>query len=164
MTTNSSGQLDASAQERVELWTNAKEVILSDPILGTGYASYQLNAHAAGLRDTHNWYVKVMVETGLVGMALALAMLQQLLSLAYRLFRKGIDPLYRGLGLGLLIMVLASIVLNFFGDRWTFLEVNGIYWVLAGVSTRAIYLAQAVSSPEPIQTDSRNQAKQYLAY
>ena len=159
MTTNSSGQLDASAQERVELWTNAKEVILSDPILGTGYASYQLNAHAAGLRDTHNWYVKVMVETGLVGMALALAMLQQLLSLAYRLFRKGIDPLYRGLGLGLLIMVLASSVLNFFGDRWTFLEVNGIYWVLAGVSTRAIYLAQAVSSPEPIQTDSRNQAR-----
>jgi O-antigen ligase len=164
MTTDSSGQLDASAQGRVELWTNAKAVILSNPILGTGYASYQLNAHAEGLRDTHNWYVKVMIETGLIGMFFALALLQQLLSLAYRLFRHAQDPLYRGLGLGLLLMVSASIILNCFGDRWTFLEINGIFWVLAGASTRAIYLSQVVNSPEPTVEDSRDHVDQYLAY
>jgi hypothetical protein len=164
MTTNSSGQLEASAEDRVELWTNAKAVILSDPILGTGYATYQLNTHTAGLRDTHNWYVKVMVETGLIGMILALALLQQLLSLAYRLFRKGSDPLYRGLGLGLFLMVCASIILNCFGDRWTYLEINGIFWVLAGASTRVIYLAQVVSPPEQTVADSRDQANHYLAY
>jgi O-antigen ligase len=163
MTTDSSGQLDASAQDRVELWTNAKAVILSDPILGTGYASYQLNAHAEGLRDTHNWYVKVMIETGLIGMFFALALLQQLLSLAYRLFRHAQDPLYRSLGLGLLLMLSASIILNCFGDRWTYLEINGIFWVLAGASTRAIYLSQVVNSPEPTVEDSRDHVDQYLA-
>ena len=45
MTENSKGQLKASAQERVDLWQNAEKSILHSPIVGTGYATFQLGEH-----------------------------------------------------------------------------------------------------------------------
>ena len=105
MTKNSNGQLEASAQERVDLWENAKKTFYSEPIFGTGYATFQYGQHIDDLKDTHNWYVKVLVETGIVGGIIALVLLQQMLALAYRLFRRAKDPLYQGLGLGLFLTI-----------------------------------------------------------
>ena len=142
MTQNANGQLEASAQERVGLWEEAKAEFAASPIFGEGYATYQLRDHYGGLRDTHNWYVKVLVETGLIGMVFALLLLQQMLSLAWRLFRRTSDPLYRGLGLGLLLVTIAAVELNLFGDRWTYLEINGVTWVLMGAAARALQLSE----------------------
>ena len=164
MTKNSDGKLEASAQERVDLWTNAKSAILSDPIFGGGYATYQLEGHEDGLRDTHNWYVKVMVETGIIGMLMALTLLLLLLRLSFSVFRKGGDPLYRGLGLGLFLMVCAAIILNCFGDRWTYLEINGVLWVLVAACVRAQHLAQSEPPPEETVANSAMTATHYLAY
>jgi putative inorganic carbon (HCO3(-)) transporter len=122
MTENSNGQLEASAQERVDLWENAERSILSSPIVGSGFATFQFGNHVDNLKDTHNWYVKVLVETGLVGLVMAFFLLQQLLVLSYRLFKRSSDPLYRGLGLGLFLATCSCIVSNCFGDRWTYVE------------------------------------------
>jgi putative inorganic carbon (hco3(-)) transporter len=153
MTENSYGQLESSAQERVNLWENAKTIILSDPIFGMGYATYQMTSHVDGLRDTHNWYVKVMVETGIIGMFFAVALILLMFSSSWRLFRTATDPLYRGLGLGLLLATTSCVVANCFGDRWTYLEVNGLLWVLFGAATRALELRSevqpAAAEPEP---------------
>ena len=138
MTQNSNGKLEISAQERVNLWEAAEESIISSPVLGIGFATYQIGNHVDGLKDTHNWYVKVMVETGIIGMIIVLAMLQQVLAVAYRLFKRAEDPLYRGLGLGLFVAMCSCIVANFFGDRWTYLEITGLLWVLVAISIRAL--------------------------
>ncbi len=151
MTHDANGELEASAQERVNLWEEAKTSIASDPIFGIGFGTYQLTAHEAGLRDTHNWFIKVMVETGAIGMILALLLLQQMLALAYRLFRKADDPLYRGLGLGLFVAVCSCIVSNCFGDRWTYLEINGLLWVLIGAAVRASHLMKEESKTELLE-------------
>jgi putative inorganic carbon (hco3(-)) transporter len=143
MTQNSNGRLESSAQERVNLWEAAESSIISNPILGIGFASYQMSSHVDGLRDTHNWYVKVMVETGIVGMIIVLIMLQQMLAVAYRLFKRAEDPLYRGLGLGLFVCMCSCIVANFFGDRWTYLEITGMLWVVVAIAIRALQLSQA---------------------
>ena len=49
MTEDANGRLEASAQERINLWENAKTAIASDPIFGVGYASYQLTSHVDGV-------------------------------------------------------------------------------------------------------------------
>lgn len=153
MTHNANGKLEASADERIRLWEAAKSSFLSDPIAGVGYATYQMNAHTDNLRDTHNWYVKVLVETGLIGMVIALALIQQMLALGYRLFKHGHDPLYRGLGLGLFLCTLSTAILNFFGDRWTYLEISGLLWVLIAAAVHAEHLDQigTVSEQAPAQ-------------
>jgi putative inorganic carbon (HCO3(-)) transporter len=140
MTENSSGRLEASAQERVDLWTNAEEAILRSPIVGNGFATFQLGEHIDNLRDTHNWYVKVLVETGILGLIPVIFMLQQLLATSYRLFKRASDPLYRGLGLGLFVAICACMIANCFGDRWTYLEITGLLWILVAAAIRATEL------------------------
>jgi putative inorganic carbon (hco3(-)) transporter len=142
MTQNANGKLEDSANERVKLWQAAEESILSDPIFGTGFATYQFTQHVDNLKDTHNWYVKVMVETGIIGLIIVMVMLEQMLALAYRLFKKAEDPLYRGLGLGLFLAICSCIIANFFGDRWTYLEITGPLWVLVGTAVCATHLPE----------------------
>jgi len=165
MTRDSNGQLEASAQERVDLWENAKKSFYSEPVFGNGYATFQYGEHVADLKDTHNWYVKVLVETGIVGGLLALFMLQQMLTLSYGLFRRAKDPLYQGLGFGLFLTICASIILNCFGDRWTYVEVTGLLWALVGTA------ASAANFPEPtmgdaslVALDSTAAVNPYMAY
>ena len=105
-----------------------------------------------------------MVETGAIGMVFVLALLQQLLALPYRLFRKSEDSLYKGLGLGLLVAVCSCIVANCFGDRWTYLEINGLLWVLVGAAVRASYLSKEVIADSRDQVVSSSAPVYYPAY
>ena len=164
MTQNSNGQLEISAQERVNLWEAAEQSIISSPVLGIGFATYQIGNHVDGLKDTHNWYVKVMVETGIIGMIIVLVMLQQVLAVAYRLFKRAEDPLYRGLGLGLFVAMCSCIVANFFGDRWTYLEITGILWVLVAAAIRALQLAETEPATESALSEASVATNPFLAY
>ncbi len=160
MTHDNSGHLEASAQERVDLWTDAEQTFLHYPLFGTGFATFQFSDHVDNLKDTHNWYVKVLVETGIVGMIFALVMLYQMFAVAFRLFRKATDPLYRGFGLGLTICLASLAITNFFGDRWTYIEINGLLWVLIGAALRASQLSDPVG-PSTAQPVSRPQPARY---
>jgi putative inorganic carbon (HCO3(-)) transporter len=137
MTTDANGALEASAQERVDLWEQSRDMFEHSPLIGNGFATFQFGSHVANLKDTHNWYVKVLVETGIIGACFALALLYQMLQSGYQLFHKATDPVYRGLGLGLLLAVISCMIANCFGDRWTYLEINGLLWILVAAAIRA---------------------------
>ena len=162
MTTSPTGRLDGSSNERVELWTAAQDSILHSPVLGNGYATFQFGQHVDSLRDTHNWYIKVLVETGLVGFLIACALLWKMVALSWNIFRRSVDPLYQGLGLGLVLLIFSNLVLTFFGDRWTYLEINGMLWALLGVATRVYYLKEAEPSTEPATIEPEFVANPYL--
>ncbi|HEY4379988.1 MAG TPA: O-antigen ligase family protein [Acidobacteriaceae bacterium] len=164
MTQDSSGQLEASAQERVDLWTNAEKAFLSSPIVGNGYATFQMGQHVDNLKDTHNWYVKVLVETGIIGFIITFVLIQQMTATAYRLFKQATDPLYRGLGLGLFAAISSCLIANIFGDRWTYLEISGLLWVLVAAAVRALELKETESANELIQAQPATPLNPYLAY
>lgn len=142
MTKSDDGHLEASAQERVDLWQDAEQTFMRYPLFGTGFATFQYGEHVDNLKDTHNWYVKVLVETGLVGFLFALALLWSMFATAWRLFRVAKDPLYGGLGCGLLICLASCAITNLFGDRWTYIEINGLLWVVIGAALRARQLTE----------------------
>jgi putative inorganic carbon (hco3(-)) transporter len=164
MTQSANGQLEASAQERVSLWQNAEDQILHSPIVGNGFATFQYGEHVDNLKDTHNWYVKIMVETGIVGLIIAIFLLQQFLAIPYGLFKHATDPLYRGLGLGLFLAICSCLVANCFGDRWTYLEITALLWVLCGAAIRAAQLTEEGSTAESEETVSAAAINPYLAY
>jgi putative inorganic carbon (HCO3(-)) transporter len=164
MTQNADGELEASAQERVTLWQDAEKSIARSPIVGEGFATFQLQEHVGDLKDTHNWYVKVMVETGIIGLIMAFFLLQQMLAVSFRLFRRATDPLYQGLGLGLFLAICASIVANFFGDRWTYVEITGFLWVLTAAAIRATEFSASEPTIESADVDSSIAVNPYLVY
>jgi putative inorganic carbon (HCO3(-)) transporter len=147
MTETANGTLGASSQERIDLWEQSRNMFLHSPILGTGFATFQLGEHTDNLKDTHNWYVKVLVETGIIGGVFACILLFQMYAVGFRLFRKASDPLFRGLGLGFFLAVVSCSVANLFGDRWTYLEINGLLWVLAAAVARALQLSDTPAEP-----------------
>jgi hypothetical protein len=151
-----SGTLDNSATTRLSLWDNAIKVFDSNVFLGTGFNTYQfmhLDKRTDGgsgyYEDTHNYFIKVLLETGVLGLMLFLWLLTRLFRDGYQLFRRAQDPFFASLGLGLLGWLVCAVVACLFGDRWSFLQVNGYLWVIAGLVVHATSLERtAKESPQ----------------
>lgn len=131
------GSLDHSSETRIDLWTDAMSVFDSNIVLGTGFNTYAYMGRIGNYRDTHNYFIKVLVETGILGFLLYLVLLGGLSYTGWKLHTRARDPLAREVGLGLASWMACVIVVNLFGDRWTFLQVNGYMWLIAGLAVRA---------------------------
>jgi len=132
--------LDPSAGERVTLWRDALQVLSEDPILGTGFLTYKYMGRVGPYTDTHNYYVKILMETGFAGLLIFLWLLAVACKMSWRLFRRARDPIIGALGCGFIAMLVCTSIVNFFGDRWTYLQVNGFFWVLLGLVARGLRL------------------------
>lgn len=151
------GNLDHSSQVRVDLWNEALPIFYANPLIGVGFDTYAYMGHLSGYRnrtnayigysDSHNVYVKVLVETGVFGVLLFLWLLVKTFVTACRLFGFAKDPFLSSLGLGLAGWIVCAGIANCFGDRWTgnYLQVNGYMWVLAGLVARALALERGTA-------------------
>jgi O-antigen ligase len=131
------GGLDHSSETRVDLWEDAMKLFGSNPVTGTGFNTYAYMGRIGNYKDTHNYFIKVLVETGVVGFLLFVFLILRFFWSGLTLQWKARDPLAKALGLGLAAWVVCVIVANLFGDRWSFLQVNGYMWVIAGLTARA---------------------------
>ena len=142
---------DSSAQERIELWEDAMTLFKRNPITGTGFQTYR-SMQRLGYADTHNYYVKVLAETGVVGCFLFLVLLWKLIRSGTRLFFSTEDPFWRGLALGFVAMLASAAVLNLFGDRWTYQQADGYLWVMLGCVIRG--QLTVAEEPEKAEADA----------
>jgi putative inorganic carbon (HCO3(-)) transporter len=136
MTRDDEGALESSSADRVILWQDAWQLFWKEPIFGTGFDTYEFMHRIGTYDDTHNYYLKVMVETGVVGLMLFLWLLAKAFRMGFRLFRSAKDPFLQALGFGVAGMIVCTAVANFFGDRWTYLQVNCFLWTLLGFAMR----------------------------
>ena len=142
MTQNDDGGLDHSSETRINLWEDAFSLIESNPVTGTGYVTYAYMGRVGNYTDTHNLYLKILVETGVVGLLVFVSIVTRFIWSGFRLFLSVKDPLICTVGLGLATWVLCSAVANVFGDRWNYFQVNGYMWVLAGLVASALTLQE----------------------
>ncbi len=158
MTYDENGDLDHSAETRVDLWEDAMQSFEANPLFGTGFDTYAYGEHEGSYKDTHNFFVKVLSETGIAGFAIFMWLLWKTYSTGYRLSRRARDPFLASLGLGLACWVVCAVVANFFGDRWHFLQVNGYMWVIAGLVARAWTLEESgdQAAGEASETDGED--------
>ena len=129
-------QLDTSAQDRVVLWDDAMNLFHQNPALGAGFDTYEWQHRVGIYTDTHNYFLKVLVETGVLGLMLFLFILAKMTRLGVKLFRSAQDPFLRSIGLGFALLMVCVFVVNFFGDRWLYVEVNGFLWVMLACVVR----------------------------
>lgn len=138
MTVDGEGNLEKSADTRVKLWDDALDLFYSSPVIGSGIHTYAYMNRVGKYRDTHNYYLKVLAETGVVGMFFFLLLLVRMFWFGFRAFRSGRNPLTASLGLAICAWLVCVLGVNFFGDRWTYLQISGFLWVLLGCLARAI--------------------------
>ncbi len=136
MTAGADG-MDHSAAARLGLWQEALRTFDGDPVFGTGFNTYAYEENFEGFQDTHNMYVKVLVETGAVGFSIFLLLLWKMYRAGWRLHRTSRDPFFRAMGIAFAGLMVSAAIANFFGDRWTYLQVGGFTFTVLGLVLRA---------------------------
>jgi O-antigen ligase len=136
------GSLDTSSLERISIWGAAIDIFKSNPLVGAGFGV--VSAMGIGVpgeefiyRDTHNIYLKILAEQGIVGFVMLLIIFWISLKSGWQLFKNAQDGFLKGLGFGFCCCVVTLMALNFFGDRWTYLEVGTFFWVFLALVARA---------------------------
>jgi O-antigen ligase len=146
------GELDTSSADRIQIWEQALKTSLADPILGIGFDCYHLYRaeEEDELLDTHNMYVKAYVETGVVGLVCLIGFFLSALRLGHRLAKTATDPFYRALGAGFAAYMVAVIVTNMFGDRWTYIDLSAFTWILLALVVQAtLWTVVPANAPAP---------------
>jgi O-antigen ligase len=141
--TYDTGGLDHSSETRITLWQDAMQVFDSNIVLGSGFNTYAYMHRVRDYEDTHNFFLKLLVETGIFGLALFLWLLGKTFRVGLMFSRRAKDPFYASLGLGLAGWLVTAFVANMFGDRWNYLQVCGYLWVIAGMVAHALKVEQA---------------------
>ncbi len=130
-------ELDDSVQVRLILWSIAMNKFQSSPLVGIGFSNFK-KMNEYGL-DTHNYYMKLLCEGGLVSFsAFALFMIASFRS-GISLLKLSKDPYLCKLAMCFLACVTAVIIGNYFGDRFTHYPLICYFYV---------YLAMVVKAKE----------------
>lgn len=133
-TKNEYGELDQSSELRLVMWEKGIELFKKNPIFGIGFGVYRLQDFGTGLHDTHNIYVKILAEQGIVGIILFFTIIFAMCRQGFYLYKKGDDEFSRGLGIGLFASMFTLIINNFFGDRWAYFELSAYTWAFVGLA------------------------------
>jgi putative inorganic carbon (hco3(-)) transporter len=142
------GGMQLETAKRTEIWSEAMGYFYENPITGKGYNTY---AYLTGW-DTHNVYLKFMAEQGIIGLCIYVWLYVIAFRSGWKLYKNAHEELIKALGFGFVCAVVASIVSNFFGDRWTYIQLGTIYWVLWALVDQynSRIEAEAVAADTPV--------------
>ncbi|MCK9595040.1 MAG: O-antigen ligase family protein [Candidatus Omnitrophica bacterium] len=115
-----------STMMRLEYWSDTLELIRSHPILGVGPGNFNL----AGSRYSHNSYLQLWAETGLIGLGCFLWLAGAVLVSGIKNLRKAGFSVQTGL---LLISVTAFLAHNLMDFTFFLPEVSLLWWLILGM-------------------------------
>jgi putative inorganic carbon (hco3(-)) transporter len=142
MTETDSGELESSAAVRLTLWDNAVKMFYEYPVFGSGFKGFTIAYIKEHWSDTHNFYLKTLCEQGIIGIILLFLILAAAFRSGWRLFKSGTTPFQKGLGYGFLGCVIAHIITNLFGDRFSYYEMGSYFWIFWGAVDRGLLIAK----------------------
>lgn len=152
MTGTSSEDLDHASAVRLKIWDQAIAIFKEHPFFGVGSYGFYFMGGAEGFMDTHNFYLKILCEQGVIGLIFLVPLLLKALWSGLTLFLNGHDSFYKALGLGFIGCTIAMIVNNIFGDRWSYFCLGGYFWVFWALVDRGILLCREARTAEADQT------------
>lgn len=148
MTETEDGQLEESAALRLVMWDKAEALFKESPVFGIGLEGFVFETEGFQLHNTHNYYLQLAAEQGLVGLLLFALILLRAGWSGWRLFRDGRTDFYRALGLGYFACTVAVAVTNVFGDRFSQLALGTFYFLFMGAVDRCNQLNQVETAAQ----------------
>jgi hypothetical protein len=137
-----SSEADKSTDNRYLYWGVAWQEFLHHPLTGIGYSTFT-QANPYGM-DSHNFFIRELAEKGLPGFLITLGMFLSMGKVGWRTYRDcPPDTLGYALGLGMCGAWPALMVTNFWGDRFTYTQMIGYYWVFLALCLKAREFALA---------------------
>lgn len=126
---------DKSAQGRLDLWKEAAGAMTNPAYFLVGIGFNKANRYLD--MDAHNSYVRIMIESGMGGLACWLLLLYNVYTFLYKNMEKCNDPTTKGFLFGLLLSLTCFMVLNCVGTRLYNGAVAATMWGLIGIAVKA---------------------------
>jgi O-antigen ligase len=137
--------IDRTTEERLSMWRTGIALINTSPVLGVGFSvipslGIQDEVTGKARRSLHNGYVTLMVELGIIGMGLWVAMLFCATRMAFRLLSLADGGIPKALGASAIACVVAAAVFNITSDAWSYFSVMGFFWITFALVARSIII------------------------
>ncbi len=141
--------LESSAKTRVDIIKGSMSMIKSRPFLGLGYG---MHLYMIGI-DTHNTFLKIAVEIGLIALFLFVLILVIIFSCTLFVYRHTDDRFMRAIALGFLGGLAGVAMCNFFGSRLDGTEFVSYFWILTAIMMKERFLLKEKESMERERED-----------
>lgn len=106
-------------------------------LFGTGKGSLIL---AADVEEAHNFFFRVFVETGIVGLLSFMLVLVLIISSGYEVYRRSTDPVVSAVGMAAICTTISVSTAALFQDAFINVKLAESYWLLIGALGAAIRL------------------------
>jgi len=136
MTEDASGGLDDSSAFRLEVWELAISLFRDNLFTGIGFNGFIVASQGMKLHDTHNFYLKIAAEQGLLGLVLWFAFIFGVGIKAWSLFRHSSLLYSKSCGFATLGCLVGVLVCNLFGDRFSQIEISVVLVLLFAAMQR----------------------------
>jgi|GEM_PF-955827 len=155
---------DFTSTSRLALWGTAGAMFLHHPVLGVGYGNYRslYNDYLPGVApnelDTHNLYLQLLAETGIIGFAAFFFLIGSFVRIAVKLARNA-DPWCRLLGIGLGGALAATLIHGLVDFLFNVSpQFGGLFWLILALGLIAYEQCALprVSSISPVERDCNN--------
>jgi O-antigen ligase len=125
---------------RIKLWSASIPYFLSSPILGNGLGSFQLIGYEIDewFAVAHNDYLRILVETGVIGFSGFILLLFSLFKLSIRTYKEMVNSYYQHIAMGFVCFLFAYGVMSFADNLFNHGGIQWYFWTYAGVIA-AIY-------------------------
>jgi O-antigen ligase len=133
--------IDSAAEARVQTWRSIFEVVEAHPIEGVGWTGLGHVLPDIGTQlgleevkdSAHNTFLRLLGETGLIGLGLFCWLLWSCWALGDRLVRAARNRFDRALGIAMCGAVVSMAVSCAFGDRFFNVLIAGNFWMLCAL-------------------------------
>ena len=134
-------RLDTSTSARLQSWRNALRDFQKHPILGYGVTGYAF---------VDAQFPRVLVETGVFGLAAFLYLLYSVFRLALHQLRETEEPYYRGLITGFIAGFVGLVVHAIGVNTFIIVRIMEPFWFFVGIITVLPMLAREEPAPHPL--------------
>lgn len=142
-----------TATGRLMFFGAAWRLFLSKPLVGVGYGNFRelyatlIPGVPGGVLDSHNLYLQLLSETGVLGFCVFLTIMVVTVRLGLRQFRNPLSPLDRVVGFGA-VAAIASMLIHGFVDFLfiTSPQFGALFWLILGLVVANETLRSAFAS------------------
>lgn len=120
---------------RTKLWTESIPFFYDNPVFGTGIGTYEfISRQISGkYMAAHNDYVRLLIETGLVGALSFTAILGSLLVLSLKAWRRAATEFQKSLSAGFISLLIAYLILSLTDNLFNNGAFQWYFWTFAAM-------------------------------
>ena len=134
---------DTSSSARINSWAYALDEFTKHPLVGYG---------VTGWRFIDAQYLRILVETGLLGLSTFLLLQWRVLRESWRAYREVSDPLFQGVAAGFIIGTGGMLAHATMTNTFIIVRIMEPYWLIAAIVMASMDVsAQETDQIEPVE-------------